>query len=173
MPFTGIVHHLSGPNTCAHAQTLSRYMIGCCCKISSCHLRYIMRVLTYDVAHALDSLVRVSRRVELNLSINNMHPPESTELHIDSARKRGIVCTSFLRADALADFCEQFTSKTVADGEPKGLTPRLPPSHRQFVSICWFNSLSIQYSQTLLTLFSKSFSSFPRGTCALSDSVVY
>jgi hypothetical protein len=65
------------------------------------------------------------------------------------------------------------TSMAVADGEPKGLTPRLPPSHRQFVSIGWFNSLSIQYSQTLLTLFSKSFSSFPRGTCALSDSVVY
>ena len=95
------------------------------------------------------------------------------EPRIDSTRKRVIVCTSFRQLDALVDICEQFTSKAVADAEAEGLAPRLPPSHRQFVSICWFNSFSIQYSQTLLTLFSKSFSSFPRGTCALSDSVVY
>ena len=60
-----------------------------------------------------------------------MHPPESTEELIDSTRKRVIVYSSFLRADALVDFCEQFTSKAVTDGEPEGLTLRLntkPPT---------------------------------------------
>ncbi len=50
-----------------------------------------------------------------------MNPPESTKEHIDSTRKCGIVCASFLRADALVDVCEQFTSETVTDGEPEEL----------------------------------------------------
>ena len=37
----------------------------------------------------------------------------------------------------------------------------------------WFLSLSFQQFQTLLTLFSKSFSSFPHGTCLLSVSSLY
>ena len=102
-----------------------------------------------------------------------MHPPESTEELIDSTRKRVIVYSSFLRADALVDVCEQLHRRQCQTANLRGLRSDWTPSLRQFVSICWFNSLSIQYSQTLLTLFSKSFSSFPRGTCALSDSVVY
>ena len=37
----------------------------------------------------------------------------------------------------------------------------------------WFHSLPFQRFQTLLTLFSKSFSSFPHGTCLLSVSNQY
>ena len=37
----------------------------------------------------------------------------------------------------------------------------------------WFNSLPSQQFQALLTLFSKSFSSFPHGTCFLSASNLY
>jgi hypothetical protein len=37
----------------------------------------------------------------------------------------------------------------------------------------WFHSLPFQQFQTLLTLFSKSFSSFPHGTCLLSVSSLY
>ena len=37
----------------------------------------------------------------------------------------------------------------------------------------WFNPLSLQQVQALLTLFSKSFSSFPHGTCLLSGSNSY
>ena len=37
----------------------------------------------------------------------------------------------------------------------------------------WFHSLPFQQIQTLLTLFSKSFSSFPHGTCLLSVSNSY
>ena len=37
----------------------------------------------------------------------------------------------------------------------------------------WFHSLPFQQFQALLTLFSKSFSSFPHGTCLLSVSSLY
>ena len=37
----------------------------------------------------------------------------------------------------------------------------------------WFHSLPFQQFQALLTLFSKSFSSFPHGTCLLSVSNLY
>ena len=37
----------------------------------------------------------------------------------------------------------------------------------------WFHSLPFQQFQALLTLFSKSFSSFPHGTCSLSVSNLY
>jgi hypothetical protein len=37
----------------------------------------------------------------------------------------------------------------------------------------WFHSLPFQQFQALLTLFSKSFSSFPHGTCLLSVSKQY
>jgi hypothetical protein len=37
----------------------------------------------------------------------------------------------------------------------------------------WFHPLSFQQVQALLTLFSKSFSSFPHGTCLLSVSNPY
>jgi hypothetical protein len=39
--------------------------------------------------------------------------------------------------------------------------------------IDWFHSLPFQRFQALLTLFSKSFSSFPHGTCMLSVSNLY
>ena len=39
--------------------------------------------------------------------------------------------------------------------------------------LCWFHSLPFQQFQALLTLFSKSFSPFPHGTCLLSVSNQY
>ena len=44
-------------------------------------------------------------------------------------------------------------------------------SHTKMAQSCqynWFNSLPFQQFQALLTLFSKSFSPFPHGTCSLS-----
>ena len=40
--------------------------------------------------------------------------------------------------------------------------------HSSLTKQHWFHSLSFQQVQTLLTLFSKSFSPFPHGTCLLS-----
>jgi hypothetical protein len=49
----------------------------------------------------------------------------------------------------------------------------LPNRHnnvQQSCQDCWFHSLPFQQFQALLTLFPKSFSSFPHGTCFLSVS---
>ncbi len=46
-------------------------------------------------------------------------------------------------------------------------------SLQQFHQADWFHSLPFQQFQALLTLFSKSFSPFPHGTCLLSVSSLY
>ena len=46
-------------------------------------------------------------------------------------------------------------------------------AHDNLTKHHWFHPLSFQRVQALLTLFSKSFSSFPHGTCLLSVSNPY
>ena len=65
-PCTGIVHHLSGPNRYAHTQTSLNCSVGCWCKYPNSHFHCAYRFGTRILAHMLDSLVRVSRRVEGN-----------------------------------------------------------------------------------------------------------
>ena len=62
-PCTGIVHHLSGPNRYAHTQTSLNCLVGCWCKYPNSHFHCAYRFATRILAHMLDSLVRVSRRV--------------------------------------------------------------------------------------------------------------
>ena len=67
-PYSDIVHHLSGPNTSAHTQTFlkdqSRPLVQKSQLLLS--LRTSMYIFTYS-RMCVDSLVRVSRRVNLNL----------------------------------------------------------------------------------------------------------
>ena len=42
-PFSGIVHHLSGPNRYAHTQTSLNRLVGCWCKYPSSHLHCACR----------------------------------------------------------------------------------------------------------------------------------
>ena len=42
-PFSGIVHHLSGPNRCAHTQTSLNRSVGCWCKYPSSHFHCASR----------------------------------------------------------------------------------------------------------------------------------
>ena len=68
-PYTRIVHHLSGPTLIAHTQTsLNRSKSVVCAKQKNpnCYFHYAYRFATHTLAHMLDSLVRVSRRVEKN-----------------------------------------------------------------------------------------------------------
>ena len=65
-PFTGIVHHLSGPNKYAYTQTALNRLVGCWWKYLSSHFRCENRIGSHELAQLLDSLVRVSRRVEKN-----------------------------------------------------------------------------------------------------------
>ena len=45
LPFTGIVHHLSGPNRYAHAQTSPNWSVGFWCKHLRYHFHYARRFL--------------------------------------------------------------------------------------------------------------------------------
>ena len=72
-PYSGIVHHLSGPNRYAHTQTSLRRSKSVVCakqKNPNCYFHYAYRFATHTLAHMLDSLVRVSRRVEKNHLVN-------------------------------------------------------------------------------------------------------
>ena len=42
-PYTRIVHHLSGPNRCAHTQTSLNRSVGCWCKYPSSHFHCASR----------------------------------------------------------------------------------------------------------------------------------
>ena len=65
--YPGIVHHLSGPNIYAPTQTFhQRIMVGRSCRsceLLTFHLHCACGFDTQILAHMLDSLVRVSRRV--------------------------------------------------------------------------------------------------------------
>ena len=53
------------------------------------------------------------------------------------------------------------------------MCPRLTAADSEPQQHVWFSSLPFQQFQALLTLFPKSFSSFPHGTCSLSVSSLY
>ena len=84
---TGIVHHLSGPNRCAHTQTSLNRSVGCWCKYPSSHLHCASRLATCELAHVLDSLVRVSRRVEENHFVTNCTHLSPYRHELNSAEK--------------------------------------------------------------------------------------
>ena len=68
-PYTGIVHHLSGPNLIAKSQTsLKRSKSDDCAKQKNpiSYFHYAYKFTTRTLAIEFDSLVRVSRRVEKN-----------------------------------------------------------------------------------------------------------
>ena len=70
LPFTSIVHHLSGPNRRAHNQTSLNWLVCCWHKDPSSHLHFASRFNHPWTCIMLDSLVRVSTRVGRNHLIN-------------------------------------------------------------------------------------------------------
>ena len=71
LPFSGKVHHLSGPNTYALTQTTLKITVGCRCTNPSIHFHCGCMFNTRKLAHVFDSLVRVSRRVERDHVVRN------------------------------------------------------------------------------------------------------
>ena len=72
-PYTRIVHHLSGPTLIAHTQTSLRRSKSVVCakqKNPNCYFHSAYRFATRTLAIEVDSLVRVSRRVEKNHFVN-------------------------------------------------------------------------------------------------------
>ena len=83
--FSSIVHRLSGPSTYAQTQTSHYWLVGCWRTHPIHHFHCAIQLQIIELAHALDSLVRVSRRVErcLFTSISNLHT------RIGSATQKG------------------------------------------------------------------------------------
>ena len=160
-PYTGIVHHLSGPSGRARTQTLhQRLMVGRCCCLRLASLTFITRVgfSTGTLACTLDSLVRVSRRVGKNHFDKIAQGPSS-------------------RATPGQHALEQAPSRTAS-----GITrPHLVSASDQVARIQASQIASLEYISTgsastissLLTFFPKCFSSFLHSTCSLSVSYLY
>ena len=157
MPFAGIVHHLSGPNTYAHTQTSLNCSVGCWCRNPSCHLHCASRLATCELAHVLDSLVRVSRRVEENHFVTQSTRLSPCKHRSNPAGKRREPEAILKHEQRLTHKLRNTTHKSMQQSQPED----------------WFHSLPFQQFQALLTLFSKSFSSFPHGTCLLTVSNPY
>ena len=64
LPFSGMVHHLSAPDTYALTQTTLKITVGCRRTYPGIHFHCACRFDTRKLAHMLDSLVRVSIRFE-------------------------------------------------------------------------------------------------------------
>lgn len=122
---------------------------------------------THQLAYMLDSLVRVSRRADWT--------PSASILRVRIERARlGHPCGLGRpggMAGVLVPRCSPSRSTHAdqprVDSEDRRRGPRDPRGTHGF------QSLPSQQFQALFTLFSKFFSSFPRGTCSLSVSRRY
>ncbi len=155
-PYSGIVHHLSGPNMCAHTQTVlpkdwGRWIVPL--RSNHYHLHYALRFSTSALAHMLDSLVRVSRREEENHFVDTVMAPP----------RKGTTRTAMPQI-----WWRQHVSTDKAPQRPiRKQTGKYGTTNTSFLRFTFSN---FRYS---LTLFSKFFASFPHGTCALSVSHLY
>ncbi|KAI3475458.1 hypothetical protein L1887_63146 [Cichorium endivia] len=139
-PRSGIVHHLSGPDRHAHTRTLLRRSRS-------------------------DSLVRVSRRAEWGA---HRPVPGARRYIAETARaanhdRRDGISTSLSTARALAAAPIRTGPRPESIGGPAIAVPH--PTGDASPAPIRFPPDNFKHS---LTLFSKSFSSFPRGTCLLS-----
>ena len=124
---------------------------------------------TRALAHTLDSLVRVSRRVNWAHFVRVLR-----SIFPRSAPRRG-------RRVMTAGSGKPVRCNLPATGVPRSqptltrgaseVRPRRRPQSKALWH--WTQSLPFQQFQALLTLFSKFFSSFPHGTCSLSVSCHY
>ena len=142
-PCTSIVHHLSGPNIYAHPWhfTEDQAQAGMHPKGLPNRFPYAFGFSTLTLAHMLDSLVRVSRRVGLA----NFTTRTKVKLRTRGAHKGAL---------------------------EKQFIPMSPVKHVVSRRILTEFACSGRF-HVLFTFFSKSFSSFPHGTCALSVFLKY
>ena len=159
-PYTGIVHHLSGPKNNALTQTSPKRKWSVDAAGGLASFTFISRVgfSTTTLALVLDSLVRVSRRVGKNHFDKIAQGPSSRPTPgthaLEQAPSRpasGIKRLHLVSADA-----------QVAGG---------PAS--QGASLEYISTGSASTISSLLTFFPKCFSSFLHSTCSLSVSYLY
>jgi|SanBayMetagenome_1026888.scaffolds.fasta_scaffold16108_2 hypothetical protein len=159
-PYTGIVHHLSGPKNNALTQTSSRRKWSVDAAVVLASFTFISRVgfSTTTLALVLDSLVRVSRRVGKNHFDKIAQGPSSRPTPGQQARKQASAPT----ASGIARLHLVSASARVA-----------PIEASQSASLEYISTGSASTISSLLTFFPKCFSSFLHSTCSLSVSYLY
>ena len=155
------------------------------------------RLATHELAHALDSLVRVSRRVRWNIIVIIVCAKQVCPRCMFHAKKalpskraiRQMPCTKHNQSSNSDIPYAQVCWHSLMDD---GMQSKMHCTHTSKLSAAWnvqhqaikqvhsnltyqvqFHLLSNQQFQALLTFFSKSFSLFPHGTCLLSVSNPY
>ncbi|PHT26347.1 Protein TAR1 [Capsicum baccatum] len=174
-PRSGIVHHLSGPDRYAHTRTLLRRSrsvdgapLGGIPPISFLVPYGFTRPLTHTHVRLLGQCFKTGRMGSPQASVRSAEMPK----HAGGAR-----CLPQLRRR-----CSTRVSRARAlDAPPIHAGPRPEsiggPARRRSTSDRGASPAPIRFPpdnfKHSLTLFSKSFSSFPRGTCSLSVSRPY
>ena len=159
-PYTGIVHHLSGPKNNALTQTSSKRKKSVDAAGFLASFTFISRVgfSTTTLALVLDSLVRVSRRVGKNHFDKIAQGPSSRPTPNQRALLRRVSRT----ASGIRRLHLVSAGARVA---------RVRAS--QSGSLEYISTGSASTISSLLTLFPKCFSSFLHSTCSLSVSYLY
>ena len=85
LPCTGIVHHLSGPNIHANSNLSNDWSVAGA-NIPAVTFITQTGLTTHELAHMLDSLVRVSRRVEKNHLVIKPWASERSREHSHTRR---------------------------------------------------------------------------------------
>ena len=159
-PYTGIVHHLSGPKNNALTQTSSKRKKSVDAAGFLASFTFISRVgfSTTTLALVLDSLVRVSRRVGKNHfdkvaqgPSSHTTPDQHARTQAPSRTASGIARLHLVSANARATRVEA----------------------SQGASLEYISTGSASTISSLLTFFPKCFSSFLHSTCSLSVSYLY
>ena len=117
--------------------------------------QHMIRALRPDIRESVQKWVLPSAFAHRRQA--TIHPEFSSNLNRRWHTRRETPCTS--------------SSKTAATLALK--QQPIPLAHNNLTKKHWFHSLPFQQFQALLTLFPKSFSSFPHGTCLLSVSNLY
>ena len=123
----------------------------------------------------LDSLVRVSRRVErIHLLIKPcQHGYNQDHSHTRRRATMNLEFSPHTHGWWIAGQEAQQVSWSTHSGTLALNQGRITLTCNNLTKQYWLHSLPFQQVQALLTLFSKSFSSFPHGTCSLSVSNQY
>ena len=188
LPFTGIVHHLSGPNIYARAQTSPKWSVGFWCKLLSNHFHCARRSFhprTRTYVRLLGPCFKTGRiKPFCHQVVQNLYSIHTTvrELAGEFNRVRSHTrehTTSYLELSSQTNPWWRIRQETLLIVRSEPAIPLSLASHvltemrNNHTKQHWFHPLSFQQFQALLTLFSKSFSSFPHGTCLLSVSNSY
>ena len=130
---------------------------------------------THELAHMLDSLVRVSRRVErIHLLIKPcQHGYNQDHSHTRRRATMNLEFSPHTHGWWIAGQEAQQVSWSTHSGTLALNQGRITLTCNNLTKQYWLHSLPFQQVQALLTLFSKSFSSFPHGTYILSVSNQY